>query len=248
MIDLSNHSYFTLFDYRLRHGHSHMLSITIYRKTFLNDTLAFKSKALPQKDLRTYCTSTRLLYVDFETNIRIHTSVRNTILEKLEVVLTNLEKKDSSTINSQKTIFCLLVALGQPLQSLSDGNDKKTAPMIIDVQDCFMEASCTSSGEDGSLAVQNTAEIVPIIDSIRTEKSCLFDVVLRSQDYHTVNHISFGPTHGLGPFAHLAGFAELPLTRINPDSGSTQDASCCQRTTLRPTTVPPLYVLTRRKP
>jgi nicotinamidase-related amidase len=126
-----------------------------------------------------------------------------------------------------KTIFCLLIALGQPLLSLSDGHDKKTALMIIDVQDCFMEASGTSSGQDGSLAVADTAEIVPIINDIRTEKSCLFDVVVRSQDYHTVNHISFGPTHGLEPFAHLAGLGELPMTCIDPDSGSTQDASCC---------------------
>jgi nicotinamidase-related amidase len=130
-------------------------------------------------------------------------------------------------MNPLKTIFSLLVALGQPFTSLSDSHNKKTALMIIDVQDCFMEASGTTSGEDGSLAVSDTAEIVPIINDIRTEKSCLFDVVVRSQDYHTVNHISFGPTHGLEPFAHLAGLGELPMTCIDPDSGSTQDASCC---------------------
>jgi nicotinamidase-related amidase len=130
-------------------------------------------------------------------------------------------------MKSLKTTFCLLVTLGQPLRCLSDGLDKKTALMIIDVQDCFMEASGTSSGQDGSLAVADTAEIVPIINGIRTEKSCLFDVVVRSQDYHTVNHISFGPTHGLVPFAHLSGKGELPVTCIDPDSGSTQDASCC---------------------
>jgi hypothetical protein len=78
--------------------------------------------------------------------------------------------------------------------------------MTIDVQDCFMEAGGTSSCEDLSLAVQDTAEIVPNINSIRSEKSCLFNVVVRSQAYHTVNLISFGPTHGLEPFAHLAGF------------------------------------------
>jgi nicotinamidase-related amidase len=127
-----------------------------------------------------------------------------------------------------KTTFCLLVTLGQPLLGLSHGLDhKKTALMIIDVQNCFMEASGTSSGQDGSLAVAGTAGIVPIINGIRTEKSCLFDVVVRSQDYHTVNHISFAPTHGLEPFAHLSGKGELPVTCIDPDSGSQQDASCC---------------------
>jgi nicotinamidase-related amidase len=130
-------------------------------------------------------------------------------------------------MNSLKTTFCFIVALGQPLLSLGDGHDKKTALMIIDVQDCFMEASGTSSGQAGSLAVAATAEIVPIINDIRAEKSCLFDVVVRSQDYHTVNHISFGPTHGLEPFAHLSGKGELPVTCIDPASGSTQDASCC---------------------
>jgi nicotinamidase-related amidase len=103
----------------------------------------------------------------------------------------------------------------------------KTALLIIDVQDCFMEASGTASGQDGSLPVADTASIIPIINQIRTEKSCLFDVVVRSQDYHTANHISFGPTHGLEPFSHLAGLGELPLTCVNPSSGLTQDASCC---------------------
>eukprot|EP00934_Nitzschia_sp_Nitz4_P003923 Nitzschia sp. Nitz4//scaffold48_size128905//86685//87674//NITZ4_003610-RA/size128905-processed-gene-0.93-mRNA-1//1//CDS//3329553012//3913//frame0 len=102
-----------------------------------------------------------------------------------------------------------------------------TAFLIIDVQDCFMEANGTTSGMDGSLSVEDTASLIPVINEIRTSKSCLFDVVVRSQDYHPEAHISFGPTHGLEPFAHLFGKGELPLTCINPDSGMEADASCC---------------------
>lgn len=103
----------------------------------------------------------------------------------------------------------------------------KTALLVIDVQDCFMEAAGSTSGQDGSLAVGSTAEIIPLINDMRTEKACLFDVVVRSQDYHTESHISFGPTHGLDPFSHLAGKGELPLTCVTPSSGRTEDASCC---------------------
>ena len=90
-----------------------------------------------------------------------------------------------------------------------------------------MDANGTASGEPGSLAVADTHEIIPIINELRAEKSCAFDVVIRSQDFHTEDHISFGPTHGLEPFAHLAGKGELPLTCVTPESGKTSDASCC---------------------
>ena len=98
---------------------------------------------------------------------------------------------------------------------------------VFALQECFMDANGTSTGEPGSLSVADTNEIIPIINQIRAEKSCAFDVVVRSQDYHPENHISFGPTHGLEPFSHLAGKGELPLTCVNPQSGKTKDASCC---------------------
>ena len=104
---------------------------------------------------------------------------------------------------------------------------KKRALLVIDVQDCFMEAAGTASGKEGSLAVAATAELIPIINQIREEKSCLFDLVIRSQDFHPPNHISFGPTHGLAPFAHLQGLGELPITCVHPFSGAAEDASCC---------------------
>ena len=97
-----------------------------------------------------------------------------------------------------------------------------------------MDANGTASGEAGSLAVADTNEIIPIINGIRAEKSCAFDVVIRSQDFHTEDHISFGPTHGLEPFAHLAGKGELPLTCVTPESGKTSDASCCPTYHIQP--------------
>jgi nicotinamidase-related amidase len=105
--------------------------------------------------------------------------------------------------------------------------EAKTALLVIDVQDCFMEAAGSTSGQDGSLSVGATAEIIPLINEMRTDKSCLFDLVIRSQDFHPESHISFGPTHGLAPFAHLGGLGELPLTCVTPASGRTEDGSCC---------------------
>jgi len=118
-----------------------------------------------------------------------------------------------------KTLFLLLTSLIHLVRG------DKIALLIVDVQDCFMEAAGTTSGQDGTLPVADTAAIVPIINELR--QSCLFDLIVRSQDFHPASHISFGPAHGLEPFAHLAGKGELPLTCVNPSSGLTEDASCC---------------------
>mmetsp|Transcript_27874 Transcript_27874/g.63027 ORF Transcript_27874/g.63027 Transcript_27874/m.63027 type:complete len:346 (-) Transcript_27874:112-1149(-) len=101
----------------------------------------------------------------------------------------------------------------------------KTALLVIDVQDCFLEKD-TTSGNPGSLSVP-ASHIIPKINSIRQQKSCLFDKVVFSQDYHPVNHISFGSSHGLAPFAHLGGKGSLPLKCVKPSSGNTADGSCC---------------------
>jgi len=99
----------------------------------------------------------------------------------------------------------------------------KTALLLIDVQDCFLDN--TGAGNPGSLPVANTTEIIPVVNELR--ESCLFDVIVRSQDFHPEGHISFGPTHGLEPFAHLAGKGELPITCVLPTSGLEKDAACC---------------------
>lgn len=103
----------------------------------------------------------------------------------------------------------------------------KTALVIVDVQDCFLEAN-TTSGNPGSLSVP-ASQIIPLINSIRNEKSCLFDEVIRTRDFHPAGHISFGSTHGLAPFSHLSGKGGLPLTCTKPSisMGVTADAACC---------------------
>ena len=118
----------------------------------------------------------------------------------------------------------LLLSLA--LVSMILGSNGETALLVVDVQDCFLDTN-TNSGDPGSLSVTKASDIIPLINQIRTEKSCLFDTVVRSQDFHTEHHISFGPTHGLDPFAHLFGKGELPLTCVLPQSGMTSDGSCC---------------------
>lgn len=101
----------------------------------------------------------------------------------------------------------------------------KTALLVIDVQDCFLE-NLTTSGQPGSLSVP-ASHIIELINQMMEEKACLFDEVVYTQDFHPANHISFGSTHGLAPFAHLAGKGSLPLMCIKPTSGLTKDAACC---------------------
>lgn len=127
-----------------------------------------------------------------------------------------------------KTSFnlaCIVVI--QALWFKAVAGESKTALLMVDVQNCFCEGNITSSGEPGSLSVAETASLIPVLNSLREEKSCLFDSVVRSQDYHPANHISFGPTHGLEPFSHLFGKGELPLMCVSPSSGLLTDASCC---------------------
>ena len=108
----------------------------------------------------------------------------------------------------------------------------KTALLVIDVQDCFLEAACTTSGQKGSLDVP-ACDIIPKINSLREQKSCLFDEVIFSQDFHPAGHVSYGSTHGLPPFAHLPtaigglGKGALPMKCISPASGATKDGACC---------------------
>jgi len=116
------------------------------------------------------------------------------------------------------------VLLGRLFQSAAE----KSALLVIDVQDCFLEKD-TTSGSPGSLEVP-ASHIIPLINSMRQQKSCLFDEVIFTQDYHPGGHISFASSHGLSPFAHLDGKGSLPLTCILPDSGAAMDAACCPTT------------------
>jgi len=64
----------------------------------------------------------------------------------------------------------------------------KKALIIIDTQECFLES--------GSLPVV-ASQIIPKINQIRNQKDCLFDLVVKTQDYHPAGHISFGTAHGM---------------------------------------------------
>eukprot|EP00929_Paragymnodinium_shiwhaense_P006792 TRINITY_DN110750_c0_g1_i1.p1 TRINITY_DN110750_c0_g1~~TRINITY_DN110750_c0_g1_i1.p1 ORF type:complete len:337 (+),score=54.81 TRINITY_DN110750_c0_g1_i1:134-1144(+) len=64
----------------------------------------------------------------------------------------------------------------------------KKALVIVDVQDCFLE--------NGSLPVV-ASQIIPKLNEIRNQKDCLFDVVVKTQDFHPAGHLSFGTTHGM---------------------------------------------------
>jgi nicotinamidase-related amidase len=122
----------------------------------------------------------------------------------------------------------------------------KTALLVVDVQDCFLEAACTGNGTDGSLSVP-ACEIIPKINQLldtlvfvqdyhppKPERLCSFDEVIFTQDYHPTNHISYGSSHGLAAFAHLGGLGGLPLMCIDPASGLTSDGACCPKFYLQP--------------
>lgn len=137
---------------------------------------------------------------------------------------------------SRAKAVVILSALG----ALVAPSSAKTALLLVDVQDCFLDSSCTSTGMEGSLSVP-ACDILPKIDAIQNEKGCLFDEVIRTQDFHPENHISFGSTHGLAPFSHLGGKGGLPLMCILAESGLTQDGACCPTYYLNkmdPTTFP----------
>jgi nicotinamidase-related amidase len=111
----------------------------------------------------------------------------------------------------------------------------RTALLVIDVQDCFIE-NRTTSGEPGSLSVP-ASHLIDKINQLRSEKSCLFDEVVFSQDYHPGNHVSFGSSHGLAAFSHLAGKGALPMMCLSPSSGKTSDAACCPTVFVNPDAV-----------
>jgi nicotinamidase/pyrazinamidase len=71
---------------------------------------------------------------------------------------------------------------------------KKSALIIIDVQTCFTKG--------GSLAVPDGDEIIPTINAIRNEHD--FDLVVRTQDWHCDDHVSFASQHDKAdPFSIL---------------------------------------------
>jgi NAD+ synthase (glutamine-hydrolysing) len=72
-------------------------------------------------------------------------------------------------------------------RSASQAQPAHSALVCIDVQKGF--------GSHGELPVANAEEIVPIINKLMED----FDLVVASQDWHPVEHVSFAKTHGKKP-------------------------------------------------
>lgn len=61
------------------------------------------------------------------------------------------------------------------------------ALLVIDVQNCFLG--------NGSLAVKDGEAIIPVINRIRQNYGHYFSLVVFTQDWHCVNHVSFASAH-----------------------------------------------------
>jgi len=61
--------------------------------------------------------------------------------------------------------------------------DERTALLLIDIQYCFLK--------NGSLAVEGGNDIIPIVNELRNE----FEIIILTQDWHCVDHISFASVH-----------------------------------------------------
>ena len=96
---------------------------------------------------------------------------------------------------------------------------QKAALLIVDVQECFLE--------NGSLPVPDSSAIVAVINSLKDRGRCLFDLVVKTADYHPRNHISFASTHGLAPFYnHPAG---ISLRCTQSRSHKMSESACCPK-------------------
>ena len=78
---------------------------------------------------------------------------------------------------TQLLLFCQL-----SVQNIISTGEK-SALLIIDVQNCFLEG--------GSLAVPDGNQVIPVINNLRNK----FKNVVLTQDWHCVNHVSFASVH-----------------------------------------------------
>jgi len=148
------------------------------------------------------------------------------------VVLGQLSNLESSTANKNVDTGSTTEKTTKKKSSSStdtavkNKNKKPTSALLnVDVQECFLEG--------GSLAVP-ASHILEKIKTLREQKSCLFDHVIWSQDFHPQNHISFASTHGLAPFSHI-GIGGLPIKCVAADSvHANGTAACCPMEYLSP--------------
>lgn len=76
------------------------------------------------------------------------------------------------------------------------------ALLVIDVQNCFLGT--------GSLAVKDGEDIIPVINKIRRDHGQQFSLVVFTQDWHCVNHVSFASSH-----PNHAVYQTINLTYLN---------------------------------
>ena len=81
------------------------------------------------------------------------------------------------------------VALARPSFAATIKPDAKSALIVVDVQNCFVDG--------GTLPVKGGAEVVPVINKLASH----FENIVVTQDWHTPGHASFASSHaGKKPF------------------------------------------------
>src|SRR5882724_10746299 len=80
-------------------------------------------------------------------------------------------------------------SLPPPLWAATVKPDAKSALIVVDVQNCFVDG--------GTLPVKGGAEVVPVINKLAGS----FENIVVTQDWHTPGHASFASVHsGKKPF------------------------------------------------
>ena len=81
------------------------------------------------------------------------------------------------------------LALARPAFAATVKPDAKSALIVVDVQNCFVDG--------GTLPVKGGAQVVPVINKLAAS----FENIVVTQDWHTPGHASFASTHaGKKPF------------------------------------------------
>jgi nicotinamidase/pyrazinamidase len=81
------------------------------------------------------------------------------------------------------------IALARPAFAATVKPDAKSALIVVDVQNCFVDG--------GTLPVKGGAQVVPVINKLAAS----FENIVVTQDWHTPGHASFASTHaGKKPF------------------------------------------------
>ncbi|KAJ1478251.1 hypothetical protein T484DRAFT_1818210 [Baffinella frigidus] len=117
----------------------------------------------------------------------------------------------------------VLLITGTLLVAANAATVTKKAALLID---CFLDEH-THTGLPGSLAVTGAYDIVPVINSLHVNK-CVFDLVVKTQDFHPADHTSFAESHGVPPYYNAAnGGITLTCNKTPETGGKMSDASCC---------------------